>query len=65
MCSSDLSAVARPPVNSVNPGFTATDLNAYRGQQSVGEGAAEIVRVALLQHGPSGKFLEAGGELIW
>jgi NAD(P)-dependent dehydrogenase (short-subunit alcohol dehydrogenase family) len=34
-------------VNSVNPGFTATDLNAQRGQQTVEEGAAEIVRVAL------------------
>jgi NAD(P)-dependent dehydrogenase (short-subunit alcohol dehydrogenase family) len=52
-------------VNSVNPGFTATDLNAHRGQQTVAQGAAEIVRVALQQHGPSGKFLEAGGELVW
>jgi len=52
-------------VNSVNPGFTATDLNAHRGQQTVEEGAAEIVRVALQEHGPSGKFLEAGGELVW
>jgi NAD(P)-dependent dehydrogenase (short-subunit alcohol dehydrogenase family) len=52
-------------VNSVNPGFTATDLNAHRGQQTVAEGAAEIVRVALQEHGPSGKFLEAAGELVW
>src|SRR5262245_19517724 len=52
-------------VNSVNPGFTATDLNAHRGKQSVEEGAAEIVRVALQDHGPSGKFLETGGELVW
>src|ERR1700681_4333283 len=52
-------------VNSVNPGFTATDLNAYRGQQSVEEGATEVVRVALQEHGPSGKFLETGGELVW
>jgi NAD(P)-dependent dehydrogenase (short-subunit alcohol dehydrogenase family) len=52
-------------VNSVNPGFTATDLNAHRGQQTVEEGAAEIVRVALQEHGPSGRFLEAGGELVW
>ena len=52
-------------VNSVNPGFTATDLNAHRGQQTVEDGAAEIVRVALQEHGPSGKFLETGGELVW
>ena len=52
-------------VNSVNPGFTATDLNAHRGQQTVEEGATEVVRVALQEHGPSGKFLENGGELVW
>jgi NAD(P)-dependent dehydrogenase (short-subunit alcohol dehydrogenase family) len=52
-------------VNSVNPGFTATDLNAHRGEQTVEEGAAEVVRVALQEHGPSGKFLETGGELVW
>jgi len=55
----------RIAVNSVNPGFTATDLNAHRGQQTAEEGAAEIVRVALQEHGPSGKFLETGGELLW
>jgi len=52
-------------VNSVNPGFTATDLNAHRGQQTLEQGAVEIVRVALQEHGPSGKFLETGGELVW
>jgi NAD(P)-dependent dehydrogenase (short-subunit alcohol dehydrogenase family) len=52
-------------VNSVNPGFTSTNLNAHRGQQTVEEGAAEVVRVALQEHGPSGKFLETGGELVW
>ncbi len=52
-------------VNSVNPGFTATDLNAHRGRQTVEEGAAEIVRVALQEHGPTGKFLETAGELVW
>jgi hypothetical protein len=45
--------------------FTATDLNAHRGQQTAEEGAAEIVGVALQEHGPSGRFLEAGGELVW
>ena len=52
-------------VNSVNPGFTATDLNAHRGHQTVEEGATEVVRVAFQEHGPSGKFLETGGELVW
>jgi NAD(P)-dependent dehydrogenase (short-subunit alcohol dehydrogenase family) len=35
-------------VNSVNPGYTATDLNANSGPQTIEEGAAEIVRAALL-----------------
>jgi NAD(P)-dependent dehydrogenase (short-subunit alcohol dehydrogenase family) len=52
-------------VNSVNPGYTATDLNAHRGPQTVEEGAAEIVRVALLEPPVTGKFLETGGEIPW
>ena len=52
-------------VNSVNPGYTATDLNGHSGPQTVEEGAAEIVRLALLDAPPTGKFLETGGELAW
>jgi NAD(P)-dependent dehydrogenase (short-subunit alcohol dehydrogenase family) len=52
-------------VNSVNPGYTATDLNAHSGPQTVEEGAAEIVRVALLDSPVTGKFLETGGEIPW
>ena len=52
-------------VNSVNPGYTATDLNGNSGHQTVEEGAAEIVRVALLNSPVTGKFLETGGELPW
>ena len=52
-------------VNSVNPGYTATDLNRHSGPQSVEEGAAEIVRVALLDEPPTGKFLETGAEIAW
>jgi len=52
-------------VNSVNPGFTATDLNAHRGAQTVEKGADEVVRVAFQEHGPSGKFLESDRELVW
>jgi NAD(P)-dependent dehydrogenase (short-subunit alcohol dehydrogenase family) len=52
-------------VNSVNPGYTATDLNAHSGPQSIEEGAAEIVRVALLDPPVTGKFLETGGEIPW
>jgi len=45
-----------------NPGFTATDLNEYRGEQTVEEGAVEPVRLALLDDdGPTG-FFEKDGE---
>ncbi len=52
-------------VNSVNPGYTATDLNGNSGSQTIEEGAAEIVRVALLDPPVTGKFLETGGEIPW
>lgn len=52
-------------VNSVNPGYTATDLNGHSGPQTVEEGSAEIVRVALLDPPLTGKFLETGGEIPW
>ena len=52
-------------VNSVNPGYTATDLNGNSGPQSIEEGAAEIVRVALLDSPVTGRFLETGGEIPW
>ena len=35
-------------VNSADPGLTATDLNAHRGRQTIPEGAAAAVRLALL-----------------
>jgi NAD(P)-dependent dehydrogenase (short-subunit alcohol dehydrogenase family) len=53
-------------VNSVNPGYTATDLNNNQGPQTLEQGSAEIVRVALLgDDGPTGQFLETGGSLAW
>ena len=52
-------------INSINPGYTATDLNGHSGPQSVEEGAAEIVRVALLDAPPTAKFLETAGEIAW
>lgn len=44
-------------VNAVTPGFTATALNNYEGTETVQQGAAEAVRVALLgSDGPTGTF---------
>ena len=51
-------------VNSVNPGYTATTLT-NSGTQTIEEGTAEIVRVALLDPPVTGKFLETGGEIPW
>ena len=52
-------------VNSVGPGYTATDLNEHKGHQTVEQGAAEIVRLALLEDGPTGGYFETGGTIPW
>ncbi len=52
-------------VNSVNPGYTATDLNGNSGTQTLDEGSAEIVRVALLDPPITGKYVETAGEIPW
>jgi NAD(P)-dependent dehydrogenase (short-subunit alcohol dehydrogenase family) len=54
-------------VNAVSPGFTKTNLNDYVGTETVEEGAAEAVRVALLgPDGPTGTFSHAKlGKLPW
>ncbi len=52
-------------VNSINPGYTATDLNGNSGPQTLEEGSAEIVRAALLDPPVTGKFLETAGEIPW
>ncbi len=53
-------------VNSADPGYTATDLNGHQGPQTVEEGAAETVRLALLpEDGPTGGFFETAGPNPW
>jgi NAD(P)-dependent dehydrogenase (short-subunit alcohol dehydrogenase family) len=53
-------------VNSVDPGFTATDLNQHRGYQTVEQGAAAAVRLAMLsQDGPTGGFFSGAGRVPW
>ena len=54
-------------VNAVSPGFTKTALNGYEGPETVEQGAAEAVRVALLgPDGPTGGFTHATlGTLPW
>jgi NAD(P)-dependent dehydrogenase (short-subunit alcohol dehydrogenase family) len=53
-------------VNSADPGYTATDLNDHRGTQTVAEGAAEAVRLALLPaDGPTGGYFSSAGPVPW
>ena len=53
-------------VNSADPGFTATDLNSHRGYQTIPEGAAAAIRLALLaDDGPTGGFFSAKRAEPW
>jgi NAD(P)-dependent dehydrogenase (short-subunit alcohol dehydrogenase family) len=53
-------------VNVVDPGYTATAITRFLGTQTVAEGAAPIVRAALLTgDGPTGAFFDVGGECPW
>lgn len=49
-------------VNAVTPGFTSTALNNYEGTETVPQGAAEAVRVALSGEGPTGTFTASVNE---
>ena len=53
-------------INSVEPGFTATDLNGNIGHQTVEQGAEIIVRMAQVgPDGPTGGYFDADGTLPW
>jgi NAD(P)-dependent dehydrogenase (short-subunit alcohol dehydrogenase family) len=53
-------------INSVDPGFTATDFNRHRGTQTVEQGAEAIIRYALITaDGPTGGFFGRSGAEIW
>jgi hypothetical protein len=53
-------------VNSADPGFTATGLNGHRGTQTIPEGAAEAIRLALLpDNGPTGTYSDRKGVVPW
>jgi len=53
-------------VNSADPGFTATDLNHFRGSRSVEEASRVVVRLATLpKNGPTGGFFDENGAVPW
>ena len=53
-------------VNSVCPGYNATDMNGHSGTQHPSEGAKVVVRAATLPaDGPSGSFFDVSGPVGW
>ena len=53
-------------INSVTPGYTATDLNQFKGTQTAEQGAKVIVKYATVNSdGPTGKYLKEAGEVDW
>ncbi len=53
-------------INSVDPGYTATDLNGNAGTQTVTEGTDAIVRMATIgPDGPTGVFVSRDGPVPW
>lgn len=53
-------------INSVAPGYTATDLNEFKGTQTVEQAARIIVKYATLDNnGPTGKYFNKEGEIAW
>jgi NAD(P)-dependent dehydrogenase (short-subunit alcohol dehydrogenase family) len=58
--------LAHIKVNSATPGYTATDMNAFRGSRSVAQGARAVVRLATLPpDGPTGTFRSDTGVVAW
>jgi NAD(P)-dependent dehydrogenase (short-subunit alcohol dehydrogenase family) len=53
-------------INAVNPGYTATDFNNYRGTLTPQHAAKVIVTYATIgEEGPTGKYLGEEGEVPW
>jgi len=53
-------------INAVNPGYTATDQNQFRGEKTVEQAAIAPVRYATLDaDGPSGGFFDVNGPMDW
>lgn len=53
-------------IKSVAPGYTATDLNHFKGTQTVEQAAKAIIKyVTLENNGPTGKYFKDDGEIPW
>ena len=53
-------------INTVDPGYTATDFNNHSGHQTVEEGAEAIVKLAQIgPDGPTGTYQDRHGMVPW
>ena len=53
-------------INAACPGYTATDLNGFRGHRTPEQGAAIAIHLATLpDDGPTGGFFDDSGALPW
>ncbi len=53
-------------INAACPGYTATDLNGFRGVRTPQQGAAIAIRLATLpDDGPTGGFFDDAGTVPW
>jgi NAD(P)-dependent dehydrogenase (short-subunit alcohol dehydrogenase family) len=52
-------------VHAASPGFTATALNNFQGEDTVEVGALNLVRAALDTESPTGTFSGPSGPIPW
>ena len=53
-------------INSVEPGYTATDLNQFKGTQTTEQAAQTVIKYATIGNdGSTGKYFNKEGELPW
>ena len=62
-------AFPRLRINVVDPGYTSTDLNHFRGTQTIEQGVVPIVRAARIaelgEEAPTASFFDAAGPVPW
>lgn len=52
-------------VNSTCPGWVKTDMGSDAAPRTVDQGAAIAVKLASMEHPPTGKYLDDAGEIKW
>ncbi len=59
-------AAKKIKVNSICPGYVATDINENKGHRTVEQGAAIVVKMATLdEDGPTGGYFNDDGAISW